>query len=199
MTLCVITHRTIQENIPYWANMYIPEHSHRTAIARKTPSKPLRILLDKGYISKKDRILDFGCGKGRDVEYLREQGYDAYGYDPYNPEYSDMKVLIPHHYSVVLNFYVLNVLPPSERYDVLDDLLYYSQPVGDIFIAVRDTSEIIHGEPYEDGVITSRGTFQHLFTPSELMDLIRYRVPQYNIMNIELISTRPLLVKATIH
>ncbi len=172
---------------------YTPEHSHRTAIARKTPSKPLRILLEKGYISKNDRILDFGCGKGRDVEYLRENGYDAYGYDPYNPEYSDMKVLIPHHYTVVLNFYVLNVIPIRERYDVVDDLYYYTRPKGEIYIAVRDTSETIHGQPYEDGLISSRGTFQHLFTPEELTSFLKRIIPYWP--QIELISRKPLLIR----
>src|ERR1051325_3534113 len=33
------------------------------------------------------RILDFGCGHGLLVKYLKEQGYNVTGYDPYNEEY----------------------------------------------------------------------------------------------------------------
>lgn len=36
------------------------------------------------------RILDFGCGHGRLVEYLRNEGYDVTGYDAYNEEYSNL-------------------------------------------------------------------------------------------------------------
>lgn len=34
------------------------------------------------------RILDFGCGHGLLVNYLKEQGYNVTGYDAYNEEYS---------------------------------------------------------------------------------------------------------------
>lgn len=33
------------------------------------------------------RILDFGCGHGYLVSYLKEQGYDVTGYDAYNEEF----------------------------------------------------------------------------------------------------------------
>jgi len=33
------------------------------------------------YIPKGGRIMDLGCGSGRDVKWFRDQGYDAYGLD----------------------------------------------------------------------------------------------------------------------
>jgi len=36
-----------------------------------------------------NRVLDFGCGSGLLVQYLREQGCDAAGYDPYSPDHGD--------------------------------------------------------------------------------------------------------------
>ncbi len=35
------------------------------------------------------RVLDFGCGSGLLVQYLREKGCDAAGYDPYSPDHGD--------------------------------------------------------------------------------------------------------------
>jgi SAM-dependent methyltransferase len=40
------------------------------------------------------RILDYGCGSGVVVEFLRERGSrDVYGYDPFSATYSDASVL----------------------------------------------------------------------------------------------------------
>lgn len=34
-------------------------------------------------------ILDYGCGNGEFVKYLKHRGYNAYGYDPYVPGYQE--------------------------------------------------------------------------------------------------------------
>lgn len=45
--------------------------------------------LIKHYSAKKPRILDFGCGTGKLVKYLKKNGYDALGVDlwPYSEKY----------------------------------------------------------------------------------------------------------------
>ena len=35
----------------------------------------------KGYINKEDRVLDAGCGEGRNLVWLLRQGYDCWGVD----------------------------------------------------------------------------------------------------------------------
>lgn len=35
----------------------------------------------KGYLGDKDRILDVGCGEGRNLVYCMQQGYDVFGID----------------------------------------------------------------------------------------------------------------------
>lgn len=38
-------------------------------------------------------ILDYGCGKGGTVEWLRKAGYNVVGYEPYVAEYSNTETL----------------------------------------------------------------------------------------------------------
>jgi 2-polyprenyl-3-methyl-5-hydroxy-6-metoxy-1,4-benzoquinol methylase len=53
--------------------------SHLTAKERTSVSFPTRWLFEKRYIS--DKVLDFGCGYGADIKYLKEKGFDVTGYD----------------------------------------------------------------------------------------------------------------------
>jgi SAM-dependent methyltransferase len=156
--------------------------SHKTAIARKEPSRPTKMIA--GEIQKK--ILDYGQGKGKDVEWLREH---IQGYDPYwknTPE-----VLTDDTYDVVLNNYVLNVIRAGERHSVLENIKRVLKPCGYAYISVRDDSEKIPGKPFEDGVITKSGTFQKTFSPDELAKLLASHFDE-----VEIISKRaPLLAK----
>jgi SAM-dependent methyltransferase len=50
--------------------------------------------LQKLGLKRGDRILDYGCGPGLFVKFLRDCGYDrAAGYDPFETAFSDAKVL----------------------------------------------------------------------------------------------------------
>jgi len=156
--------------------IFEPSVAAKTATARRGASKPLRFLLERGLIKPNEKILDYGCGKGSDVETLRSLGFDVEGWDPYQPGWDDPSVLKDEYYDVVLNFYVLNVLPIEHRYDVLVGIWRVLRKGGRAYIAVRDVSEskIPKGTPYEDGIITSRGTFQTWFTPEKLEETIRH-------------------------
>ncbi|MDA0242452.1 MAG: methyltransferase domain-containing protein [Chloroflexi bacterium] len=61
-------------------------YSHLTVKEREKVSLPTDILYTRGLIN--GRTLDFGCGLGTDVAFLRQQGVDVVGYDPhYAPTY----------------------------------------------------------------------------------------------------------------
>ena len=55
-------------------------YSHLTAIERTSLSFPARILKERKKLN--GRVLDFGCGVGKDVEILKDQKFDIAGYDP---------------------------------------------------------------------------------------------------------------------
>ena len=52
----------------------------------------LRVLKRHG-LSRAHMILDFGSGTSLFVDFLKDKGFDAVGYDPYVPEFADRSVL----------------------------------------------------------------------------------------------------------
>ncbi len=106
------------------------QNSHFTAIERTFLSYPAKIVLKQKKIIGK--ILDFGCGIGKDVEILKEKGFDIIGYDPYYfPEFPNDK------FDTILCFYVLNVLLPEEQAEVLMNVSNLLKPDGKAYFAVR--------------------------------------------------------------
>jgi 2-polyprenyl-3-methyl-5-hydroxy-6-metoxy-1,4-benzoquinol methylase len=57
------------------------QNSHLTAIERTSLSYPARIVLNQNKIIGK--VLDYGCGIGKDVEILKNKGFLIVGYDPF--------------------------------------------------------------------------------------------------------------------
>jgi ATP adenylyltransferase len=115
-----------------------------TAIKRNKPSAPVKWLESKGYVDRhKHFTLDFGCGRGDDVKHLSAQGYDPYWAPDTDP--------LQHKYDVVLCTYVLNVLPPRERKQVVEQIKSLLNDQGKAYVTVRrDLGGIIRG--------SSRGT-----------------------------------------
>lgn len=142
--------------------------SAATAIARKTPSLPTTWLSKKGMLL--GRMLDFGCGKGKDARFYNMEKYDL-NYHPHMPEGV---------FDTITCNYVLNVIPcPDERQAVVDTILSKLDECGTAFIAVRndlDTDEF--------GFTTSKGTWQGNVEVPSPFGLIRkvagYRLYSYS-------------------
>lgn len=128
------------------SNLNTP-NTHLTAKERSTPSLPVRMLYERKLIQ--GRVLDFGCGFGKDVGFLRQKGFDVQGFDPYySPVYPTDK------FDTILCFYVLNVLFPEEQNQVLMQISSLLKPTGKAYFAVRrdiqkDGFRIhhVHGKP----------------------------------------------------
>ena len=141
---------------------------HRTAIGRADISMPARQALRDGLLERSQSILDYGSGRGQDAERLRRLGLKVDAWDPHFLPDSH-----PTPSRVVLLTYVLNVIEsPEERIDVLREAWDLTQ--GTLVVSCRLTWDArkVRGVPTEDGVLTSRGTFQHLFTPLELRGFV---------------------------
>ncbi|GAB4533289.1 MAG: hypothetical protein Fur0018_22470 [Anaerolineales bacterium] len=105
-------------------------NSHLTVKKRKWPSYPTKQLLSRGLI--RGRTLDFGCGTGTDVAFLRKKHFDVTGYDPYYaPDWPTG------HFDTILCHYVLNVLLPEEQAHVLMAVSELLKPTGRAYFTVR--------------------------------------------------------------
>lgn len=105
-------------------------NTHLTAKERDRPSYPTRRLLGMGRI--KGRVLDFGCGYGADVDFLKDKGFDVTGYDPHHaPTYPEGA------FDTILCHYVLNVLFPKEQSRVLMQVAELLRPSGQAYFTVR--------------------------------------------------------------
>lgn len=144
----------------------------KTAIKRHALSRPLRIALEHGLVGDETTILDFGCGRGDDVENLQDAGYEARGWDPVHRPEGELEPA-----DVVNLGYVVNVIEdPEEREEALQKA--WSLAGRLLLVSARLTVELEAAdyEAFGDGFVTERGTFQKFYTQSELRDWINSRL-----------------------
>ena len=153
--------------IPYNNKNKVVIHREKTAITRNKLSRPMKKLYDDGKFDGKT-VLDYGAGKGFDVEYLKDNGVNIDGFEPFA---SDKYREIPkEHYDVVTCNYVLNVIEdPQERLEVIEKM----KALGDeVYITVRADMKCIKDtwKVYNDGYITPKHTFQKIYTEQSLIE-----------------------------
>lgn len=136
----------------------------RTALGRGAISRPIARALEDGLITEGLSVFDYGCGRGDDLHRLGRLGLTCSGYDlNHRPD----APLIPAH--VVNLGFVVNVIEdPAERARTLRAAWSLAQHV--LVVAARLTSETrdLQGDPHGDGLLTSTGTFQKLYSQAEL-------------------------------
>ena len=116
--------------------------SHLTAKKRKKPSAPMRRLSADGRL--RGRMLDYGCGKGKDA--------DEYGMESYDPHYQP-KMPDGMFDTITCNF-VLNVIEDSrERRNILSTIKSHLDYGGKAYITVRNDRAALKG-------LNSRGNWQ---------------------------------------
>jgi len=139
----------------------ISDRSYLTAPHRKRLSKSMLYLIRSRKLHRANSLLDYGCGRGFEWQYLRSLGYDAHGYDPhYFPEY--------HHkqFDVVTLLHVLNVIPRfSDCIAVLRDA--YTKCKSVLVVASRSPQPCV-GTDYLDGKVTRYGWFNKCYSDLEL-------------------------------
>ena len=122
--------------------------SHRTAMKRNKASAPLCRLHSLDLL--KGRVLDYGCGHGGDVEYMRLHGMDVCGYDPYwQPDFPIGS------YDTITCTYVLNVVDVEEEKAVIERTRQLLSPGGKVFFSVRRDLKGFRNPNV--GCVTSRG------------------------------------------
>ena len=141
---------------------------HRTAMHRNSLSRPMTLALNDGVIRTDSSILDYGCGRGGDVRVLRSEGRVANGWDPaFAPK-------APRGPADVVNLgFVVNVIErPAERHEALLCAWKLTRRVLVVAARLEWEARDLRGRPHGDGIITTKGTFQKLFTQEELRSWI---------------------------
>lgn len=129
----------------------------------------MRLALDGGLIAAgQTSVLDYGCGRGGDVNRMRRAGVACAGWDPHHRPRGQ---LAP---SDVVNLgYVVNVIEDeAERLQTLRRAWSLARQV--LIVSARLTSESrdLEGVPFRDGLRTSTGSFQKLYRQDELRSWI---------------------------
>ena len=138
-----------------------------TAISRQSMSRPMAKMLKASMFDNK-RVLDYGCGKGFDVEQLKSLGFDITGYEPFA---SDKYLQVPSgKFDIITNNYVLNVIEnPEERKELIEKMKKMSKVV---VITVRSDKKSIKNtwKKYNDGYLTPKNTFQKIYDEKSLKE-----------------------------
>ena len=125
-------------------------------------------MVEYGQLPTGASFFDYGCGLGADVRGLRELGFVADGWDPAHLPSAPRKE------SDVVNLgYVLNVVEdPAERISTLLSAWKLARRLLVVSVLVKGASEPGQVEAFQDGVITSRRTFQKYFGQQEAQQFL---------------------------
>ena len=125
-------------------------------------------------------VFDYGCGKGSDIELLKNINVTATGWDPYF--YSDHT---QSEADIVNLGYVINVIEDKkERDQALISAFKLSHKLL-VVSAMLESHMSNAAKQYRDGIITSRGTFQKYFTQDNLRHYIE------NTLNVSAVAIKP--------
>lgn len=106
------------------------QYNYLTAKDRKNLSFPAKLMFNRGLLV--GDVLDFGCGRGKDVEILNSLGVSIVGYDKhYFPNFPQKK------FDSIICIYVLNVLMQEEQSNILMEISQLLKPTGIAYIVVR--------------------------------------------------------------
>jgi len=133
---------------------------------------------------KTDKVLDYGCGRGVGADLLREMGYtvdtfECYPQDGFNPTFTEPSSIPNNAYDLIIINYVVNVVPQETRDEVITNA-YDKLAVGGKMMVTSMNYAYINSLKKKEGnielddgaVLTTRGTYQKGWTPSELSSYI---------------------------
>lgn len=170
-------------------------HTHKTALKRKTASRPMRDLVAGDYIQRGMQVLDYGCGYGEDLRFLERQQRRSgvvLGYDPHEP--FGWNALPATKLDVVTMIYVINVIPREEdRWRAIREAWSLVAAGGFLFLAARTLTDVrasarrYNWRMHVDGFVTSRRTFQRGYWEQDL----RSTVANVNLQDVAEVASIP--------
>jgi len=124
----------------------------------------VKCLLRDGLLDASRSLFEYGCGHGQDLELLGDLGVAASGWDPVFRSDTERSAA-----ELVYLGYVINVIEdPQERDEALRTAWALCRSVMVVAALGMDDGAACAGQPFADGVLTSRGTFQGRYRHAEL-------------------------------
>ena len=145
-----------------------------TAMARRELSRPVQIAIEHEIVSEHETWLDYGCGRGFDVDSLSKIGWKTRGWDPVHRKSSKKSPS-----KIVSLIYVLNVIEKEdERRQVLLEAWKLAKKCLVIAARLDHERDGAHVRPLADGWLTSKNTFQRFFEHTELQNWLELNLRQ---------------------
>ncbi len=143
---------------------------HKTAIARDQLSTPMQMLARHGFLDGEHSILDYGCGRGDDIAILKQAEMPVRGWDPHYAPDTDLS----NPADVVNLGFVINVIEdPTERVEALKKAFALCRQCLCVAVMIAGKVNLEGMQPYGDGHVSKRGTFQKYFTQAELVQFVK--------------------------
>lgn len=124
--------------------------------------------LEDRIIDANTTVFDFGCGRGGDLKRLARLGITCNGYDLNHRPNAPLK----HAHVVNLGFVVNVIEDQAERDRTLRQAWSLADQVLVVAARLKSENYELAGTEHNDGLLTSTGTFQKLYTQSELREWI---------------------------
>jgi hypothetical protein len=143
------------------------------ALERLFYRNQLRFIRVHARVGPSDPVLDFGCGSGIFVEFLRERGWtDVAGYDPYSAAYADQSVLA-RSYRLVLSTDVIDQVPSPA--DHLETACAMVDPGGFLYLQMSDAQHVDLARPRDSRQVLHQPYRRHLLTTDWLATALEGR------------------------
>jgi DNA phosphorothioation-associated putative methyltransferase len=141
---------------------------HKTAIDRYSLSTPVQSLYRHNYLNGEYTFFDYGCGKGDDLNIVKELGVRACGWDPVYQAEGKIQTA-----DIVNLGFVINIIDsPNERTQILKNAYRLSKKILVVSVMLGSESITSKFKKHGDGVITSRNTFQKYYTQNEFSEYL---------------------------
>jgi SAM-dependent methyltransferase len=124
-------------------------------------------ILRNGGLKQGQRILDYGCGNGNFVRYLRNAGYDVTGYDAYFDEHSDRSTL-SRQFDVLICQDVIEHSP--EPFELLREWFTLLGEGGLLFIGTPNADDIDLNKPELYSLEIHQPFHRHILSKRALLD-----------------------------
>ena len=163
------------EDIDYarYYDGYFMQRQKMDFFARKLFASRLREL-ERGGLSRDQTIIDYGCGSGNFVRFLRSRGYAAVeGYDPFSREFADRSVC-RRQYDIVNSQDVIEHAPdPGQFLDEVSALV--RRPGGILAIGTPNAEHIDLHDPLDAVGQLHQPFHRHILTGERLVSMLKQR------------------------